>query len=428
MLHITFIAGTYQPDRCGVAHYTARLREVLHHRKVASTVLTTQAAAQAVDTPDVLGVVDDWRLADLWPLAQAIRSRPTDILHIQHAAGTYGFQRAIFLLPLLLRVIGYRAPIVTTVHEYGWWEWQPPGIPLPIVEWFKQVGQRRGWWDREDGWLLTGSQAIITTNTEAETILRSRLPYLTDRLSRIPIGVNVEAVDLEITSRQLVRSQIRQQYGWPEDAIVIAFFGFLHPVKGLETLLTAFKPVLEAHPQARLLLIGGVTSLALPEAEAQRYWNRLEAQIATLNLADRVRMTGYVEAAIASRYLAAADMGVLPFNHGVTLKSGSLLTLLAHQLPVIATQPPQPDPELCEAVLTIPPRHPAALTTALLKLLEDADRRDRLARGGHAFGQGFDWSTIAQRHLETYQRTLQMHPANACEKPNFDTLNMSDPE
>lgn len=79
-------------------------------------------------------------------------------------------------MPLILRTFGYRQPIVTTVHEYGWWEWQPKGIPPELLEWLKQWGQQRQWWDREDGFLLTGSQAIITTNVEAESAICDRLP------------------------------------------------------------------------------------------------------------------------------------------------------------------------------------------------------------------------------------------------------------
>jgi len=46
--------------------------------------------------------VQDWKFADLLLLVQAVHRHRADILHIQHAAGTYGFERAIFLLPLLV--------------------------------------------------------------------------------------------------------------------------------------------------------------------------------------------------------------------------------------------------------------------------------------------------------------------------------------
>ncbi|MCA1993450.1 MAG: glycosyltransferase family 1 protein, partial [Coleofasciculus sp. S288] len=106
MMRVTLIAGTYQPMRCGVAHYTARLRTALDKQGVQSVVLTTYDAAQTNCDRTVIGAVNGWRLSDLVPLAKAIQATPTDILHIQHAAGTYGFERAIFLLPLILKMMG----------------------------------------------------------------------------------------------------------------------------------------------------------------------------------------------------------------------------------------------------------------------------------------------------------------------------------
>jgi glycosyltransferase involved in cell wall biosynthesis len=405
MIRITLIAGTYQPDRCGVAHYTARLREILAE-EVKSVVLTTQVAAEALQDDGVQGVVQNWKLASLFPLVQAIQTTPTDILHIQHAAGTYSFQRPIFLLSLILQVLGYRQPIVTTVHEYGWWEWQPKGVPSKLLEWLKRWGQQHHWWDREDGFLLTGSQAIITTNVEAENAICDRLPHLSNRLYRIPIAANVEVASIE---RSPARQLVRQTYGWSEESFVIVFFGFLHPVKGLENLFLAFKQVQATVPQVRLLLIGGVESLALPADEAKRYWDKLQAQISQLGLSQQIKMTGYVSEAIASHYLSGSDLGVLPFNHGVTLKSGSLLALLAHHLPTVATYSDPPDLELAEAniVYPIPSRNPNALAVALLKLIKNPDLQKQLSVAGSEFVKQFSWEAIAQKHLQIYDSLLQ---------------------
>ncbi|HLI09225.1 MAG TPA: hypothetical protein VKV40_21855 [Ktedonobacteraceae bacterium] len=55
---------------------------------------------------------------------------------------------------------------------------------------------------------------------------------------------------------------LRYQLDRHKSAVALAFSGFLHPVKGLETILTAFQQVREHHPQACLLLIGGIEGLA----------------------------------------------------------------------------------------------------------------------------------------------------------------------
>ena len=399
---ITIIAGTYKPDCCGVAHYTARLRDALKKLEIESVVLTTYAAAAEANDSSIRGAVQDWRFADLMSLVQAIHATDTDILHIQHAAGTYGFQRTIFVLSLLLKLTGYRKPIVTTVHEYGWWEWQPNGIPPQLVECLKMWGQQYGWWDREDGFLLTLSDALITTNAEAELVIYKRLPQLINRLSRIPIAANVDRCPIDRNSAQ---QQLRERYNFASDTTTIAFFGFLHPVKGLETLLPAFKKVLTTHEHARLLLIGGVESLALRLEEAKRYWNKLHTLVAELNLSEMVHFTGYLDAETASKYLSGADIGVLPFNHGLTMKSGSLLALLDHGLPVIGTYHNTSLPD-GHPVQLVPPRNIEALADALCQLLSHPDKRNHLGDAGRTFIQNFTWTNIARSHLKIYQKIV----------------------
>jgi glycosyltransferase involved in cell wall biosynthesis len=403
MPRIVLIAGAYLPERCGVAHYTHHLRHRLYQQKIDSVILTTHKAAQESPEKEVIGVVSNWHLTQIPALIKAIHSVSADILHIQHAAGTYGFDRSLFLLPLLLKLTGYRTPIVATVHEYGWWEWQPSWLPSHFLEWLKIWGQRNHWWDREDGFLLTGSNAIITTNSDATETIRSRLPHL-ENIYQIPIGANIAISSID---RHQAVQKVRQIHDWSMDTIVVAFFGFLHPVKGIETLLAAFQPVVERHPHARLLLIGGVESLALPKQQAEQYWNRLQEAIATARLTQYVAMTGYLDETMASQYLTGSDIGVLPFNHGVTLKSGSLLALLAHGLPVVATRPPAPDPNFPEScACLVPPRNGDELAMAITRLVEDGAMRQRLSLAGHRFSQNFSWSGIAEAHADIYRSLL----------------------
>ncbi len=402
-MRVTMIAGTFEPGRCGVAHYTQRLRTVLGEHGIQSVVLSTYDADQAGCDRTVRGVVRGWGVSDLVPLVRSLLATPTDILHIQHAAGTYSFERAIFLLPLLLRMLGWRNPIVTTIHEYGWWEWQPSFVPPQLLEWLKNWGQRRSWWDREDGFLLTQSDAIVTTNNDAEKVIYTRLPEIRDRLYRIPIAANIDNAPID---RDVARLLLRQTCNWSNDVPVIVFFGFLHPVKGLENLLLAFKQVLSHHPHTRLLLVGGVESLALSGDGATQYWDKLHKLVCDLNLDKTVHITGYLPADTASRYIAGADVGVLPFNCGVTIKSGSLLTLLAHDLPVVATHHDPPEPDLVEIVRLVKPRDIDGLATALIELLANLAKRIELSDAGRSFVRNFTWDAIALTHIEVYQNCM----------------------
>lgn len=404
-MRLAMIAGTYQPDRCGVAHYTAHLRSQLAQRGTEAIALTTHAAAQAADDATLIGAVNQWHWSELPALGRAIANSGADLLHIQHAGGTYGFDRSIFLLPLWLRAAGCTVPLVTTLHEYGWWEWQPSWLPALWVERLKTWGQHRGWWDREDGFLITHSAALITTNTKAEQVVQTRLPHLTTPMQRIPIGANVAITPID---RPTTRHQLRAQYGWAAENSIIAFFGFLHPVKGLETLLLAFQSVVNQYPQARLLVVGGVESLALPAEQASNYWYTLQKRVAQLGLTQVCQLTGYLDGESVSRHLAGVDIGVLPFNHGVTLKSGSLLALLAHRLPVVATRSTPPDPDLTQDwIKWVMLRHSKELATSLLELLLNPSVREQRGTVGYTFSQAFQWDEIADRHLTIYQAVVK---------------------
>ena len=101
MTRVAMVAGTFRPERCGVAHYIQRLRSALDERGISSVVLTTKEAARASKDPRVRGVVRSWGPADLPALVRAVRGERADVIHIQHAAGAYGFKRAVFFLPPL---------------------------------------------------------------------------------------------------------------------------------------------------------------------------------------------------------------------------------------------------------------------------------------------------------------------------------------
>ncbi len=394
-MRVAFLPGSFRPDRCGVSHYTAHLMDALRFRGVQCSVMTTQAAAEHHQRGEVMGGTVGWGPGMLLSLPGAIRRLNPDILHIQHAAGSFDFRRAVFWLPQALRAAGWRGPIVVTLHEYGWWEWKGP-LWKSLGPW----GEKHGMWDREDFGLLVGANKIIVTHDGALRTLVSRLPQLSGRVAQVPIGPNIP---LLATNREMARAALRARFGWPHDTPIISYFGFVHPVKGIETLLRAFERVLAAYPQARLLLNGGIHSLALHDNQALQYQQKLQRLIGELGLDNAVRLTGYQPDSIISQHLSGADVGVLPFNDGVTLKSGSLLAMWSHGLPVVATRPAVSPPELDRACRLVPSRSPEALADALAKLLADPDARRELGERAQAAAAAYSWETIAERHLEIYQ-------------------------
>ena len=369
------VQGRAEPERDGVADYVRHLCAAL-----------TAAGEEVVPVP-VVG---------LRPTAVRLRALRPDLVHVQFAPSAFGFSARPGLLPDLVRGV----PVVTTLHEYGWWA-RPPWVPGPL--W--RPLERAGLWDRETWRFGPRSSALITTNDGHARVVRERLGRTA---VRVPLAPNVPA--LGPTGTPADRAGTRRRLGVPADAQVVAYFGFVHPVKGLRYLIEALARLRGAgRRRLHLLILGGFTSLALPEPEARAFRDELTAWTETCGVAPHVTITGHLPAEEVSAALHAADVAAFPFTAGATTKSGALLSAFAHGLPTLVTAADPPDPELVdgESVVVAPRvRDATVLVDGLARLLDDEPLRRKVAGGGGALMAGRSWDEIAATHRAVYAEVV----------------------
>jgi glycosyltransferase involved in cell wall biosynthesis len=390
---VLLVCGRLDPRLDGVGDYVVRLASALAEQGARVRILHTGAPT---GVPGARSVGAGWSPAALLRAARAARG--ADVVHVQFAPSMYGFRIGVGLLPLLM----HRVPLVTTVHEYGTWRWERL---IPAALWRRL--ERRGLVDRETGLLVPRSATVIATNAEHRAALRhrfaGRMPAET-----IPIAANVDVATGVLPSA--ARREVRGRLGLGPDAAVAAFFGFVHPVKGVRYLADAIARLRSEGRDVHALVIGGFESLALPGEEADGFEAELRGHLAASDVADRVHVTGFRDADGVSRLLAAADVGVLPFTHGVTAKSGSLLTLLAHGLPTVVTSGESPEPELADGdrVLVVPRvRDGDALADGLRRLLDDPGLAAGIGQRGREWTGTRSWPSIAKRHLDVYRDVVR---------------------
>ncbi len=368
------VQGRADPGRDGVTDYAAHLADALR---------ATGAAVEPVATAGSPG--------DVVRAARRIARWDPDVVHVQFAPSAFGFRPWPGLLPELVR-----APVVTTVHEYGWWA-APSWVPAAV--W--RAVERPGWFDRETGRLVPASAVTVTTNAGHTDQLRTRLGV---RARLVPLAPNVPDAGGGWHS-------VREDLGVPPDAEVVAFFGFVHPVKGLRYLIDAVARLRAAgRDRLHLLVLGGFTSLALPEPQARAFRAELTTWAAARGVAEHVTVTGHLPAERVSCALRTADLAAFPFTAGATTKSGALLSAFAHGLPTVVTAADPPDPDLVdgETVVVAPRvRDPDVLVDALGRLLDDPVLRDRVAAGGTALAARRSWPRIAAAHRELYARVTE---------------------
>ena len=203
----------------------------------------------------------------------------------------------------------------------------------------------------------------------SEAVRRSLLvsaPFLdAERVVRIP-----NAID---TSRPLRGDgrRLRAELGIPLDVPLVGSVGRLVPMKGFEHLLRAWPSVLEAHPRAHLVVVGGGP---LRDALAQ--------EVERLGLGERVVLAGFRDQ--TDDLYEAIDVFVLPSvkYEGI---SNAVLEAMAHARPVVVTdyeggvaEPVTPRGAGC----VVPVGDERALAAALRELLADPEARTRMGRAG----------------------------------------------
>ncbi len=185
-----------------------------------------------------------------------------------------------------------------------------------------------------------------------------------------PISLIYNGVDLARYSEQEACCTLHREYGIASGSQIVGVVARLEPEKGHPTLLEAWPTVLEAVPNAHLLIVGEGSERT-----------SLELQALGLGISRSVTFTGRRDDVPA--VTAALDVAVLPSYREA--QGLSILEAMALSRPVVASAVGG-IPEMIEhgrTGLLVPPRKPAALAASIVRLLTDHPYADTLARAGH---------------------------------------------
>lgn len=172
----------------------------------------------------------------------------------------------------------------------------------------------------------------------------------------------------------------------------ILFVGRLEKMKGVDTLIAAFKDVRKNHPAATLRIAGDGSLRASLERSAEGI--------------DGITFLGNVRHDdIANEYAAAEIFCGLSRSEAL---GNVFLEAQAAGCAVVATNIGG-IPDIVkdgETGLLVPPDDPAAAANALERLLGDEGLRKRLAEAGRSNASAYDWDAIAGRYGEVYDELI----------------------
>jgi len=201
--------------------------------------------------------------------------------------------------PIYIACLATTLPIIGVHHAFGDYDrWQR--------RWFVDIFKKR--------------LALLAVSDAVRDDIRKRLSrWPTDRIETLYNRLDVEAVRAGI----LQRDRAREILGIPQEVLVVANVGRLHPDKDQATLIRGFSKALPCLPTGTLLVIAGGGPL-------KSYLQNLAQE---LDLRDNIRFLGQVPE--VRRLFSAFDLFVLSSDHepfGMVL-----LEAMAAGVPAMAT-------------------------------------------------------------------------------------------
>jgi glycosyltransferase involved in cell wall biosynthesis len=233
----------------------------------------------------------------------------------------------------------------------------------------------------------------------SESVRKSAHTYLRFPLERIDVVEN--PIDLDELRRPAARDRraILQELGLPADAVVMLNVARLSPQKGLHHAIDALPRILESHPSAHLLSVGGLDHRAWFDAVRRRSAER--------GVAAHVHFLG--PRRDIPDLLRACDLFLFPsLFEGLGL---ALIEAMAAGSVCIASAVGPVAEIVRDGVdgLLVPAGDAAALATAVLGVIDDGPRRKELgSAAAEAAARRFDPRVGARRLEGVYERVLEV--------------------
>jgi glycosyltransferase involved in cell wall biosynthesis len=244
-------------------------------------------------------------------------------------------------------------------------------------------------------WLPVRADGVVVVSALlAQRVALSNVPP--ERIHYIPNGA-----DIQKFSPTLSGKPIREQYGL-SDVPVLAYLGTFKPGgANWQFIMDVFACVAREHSQAMLMIIGFG-----PQLEQAREYAR------SLDIVHRICFTGRVEHNDVPRYLAAADLYILPYSDefpdtfiNLGRSSLKLYEYMAMGKPVVASNLGELRESLQdERGILVDGTKPAPFGAAIIKLLQDPHHMARLGnRARQATEEIYNYRSLALKLAKVYE-------------------------
>jgi glycosyltransferase involved in cell wall biosynthesis len=186
----------------------------------------------------------------------------------------------------------------------------------------------------------------------------------------------------------------------PEEDHTVLFFGHVIPEKGIGTLVEAITLAREELSDVKLVVAGNGSLGKRSRRIVERYPENFEIH------------DHFVPNDQVGEFFSRAALVALPYREqkgGTKGHSGALATAFSFGKPVVASNAGDFPRQVAETGSgdVVPPEDPEALADAIVDLLEDGEKRARMAENSAKQADRLSWDSIADRHLDLYESVLE---------------------
>lgn len=187
---------------------------------------------------------------------------------------------------------------------------------------------------------------------------------------------------------------IRAKYGLEQDYIL--FVSLLYPYKNVETLLKAFKRLVESGRDLRLAIVG---------RDFEGHQAKLQALTNDLGLSKLVKFLGFVPTEDLPAIYSAAEAFIFPSL--VETFGKPLVEAMQCGTPIVASNVSCIPEVLGGAGVLVDPMDADQMAAAIARVIEDPDLRKDLIERGLKRSQDFSWERGAEATLSLIERTFE---------------------
>jgi glycosyltransferase involved in cell wall biosynthesis len=366
--------GTYLPFKDGISTFTNNLldyqKKLQPHLNYKVVAMDLMGYSKAEYDEDVEWIIKRDEKVDYISVAEELNKR-NDIsaIYLQHEYGIFGGDWGDYLLDFLEKV---EKPVITTLHTV---------LPEPNEKMY-DVTQK----------IINSSKKIVVMTNQGKETLLGKYNVKPGSIAVIRHGIHpvVYSTPTEHKSAMGIR-----------DRFILGTFGFLGTGKGIEYVIRALPKVVEKYPNTEYWLMGKTHPLVLKH-HGESYRESLLEEIKKLGLGKHVKFYNkYLSVSQILKFLKMVDLYIVTALEPTQAVSGTFSYALGSGRALVSTAFLQAKEIMKQDFGELVDfKNPDAYSEAIIKLLSDSARRERIQKRAYNKTRGMLWPNVANSYLE----------------------------